>query len=120
MTELKFDNLTSDQKNYLVDDCGKPGFLDVPDFVFEVACERHDFDYWVGCTKDDRYQSDLRMYNAMKKAIKAEPWYRRWWLYVVANTYYYAVRIGSSSFFYYGPEKRSLEELEAEMASANL
>ena len=120
MTELKFEDLTTEQRDYLVDDCGKPGFLNVPDFVFEIACERHDFDYWIGFTKTDRLSADLRMYNAMKEAIKHESWYRRWWLYVVANTYYYAVRVGSSPFFHYGTRMRSLEDLEVEMASANL
>jgi hypothetical protein len=117
MVELRFEDLTQEQKDYLVDDCGKPGFLDVPDFVFEIACERHDFDYWVGNTKEDRYKADRRMYDTMVEAIKEEPWYRRIWLYPVAWTYYIGVRLGSSSFFYYGPRKRTLEDLENEMAS---
>ena len=118
MTELRFEDLTPEQKDFLVDDCGKPGVLDVPDFVFELACERHDFDYYVGHTKQDRYESDRRMYDMMREAISAEPWYRRAWLYPVAWTYYAAVRVFSSKYFYYGPEKRTLEDLERDMAEA--
>ena len=79
MTDLKFENLTFEQREFLTDDCGKPGLLDVPDFVFEIACERHDFDYWVGGNSSDRYDADRRMYESMKEAIAAEPWYRRYW-----------------------------------------
>jgi hypothetical protein len=116
MTELNFEDLTPEQKAYLIDDCGKPGVLDVPDFVFEIACERHDFDYYVGHTKQHRYEADRRMYSLMKAAIRLEPWYRRAWLYPIAWTYYTAVRIFSSKYFYYGPEKHTLEDLERDMA----
>lgn len=117
MTALVFENLTEAQLDYLVDDCGKPGFLDVPDFVFEIACQRHDFDYYVGCTSQDRYDADVRMYNTMCEAIELEPWYRRWYLYSIAWAYYRAVRLFSSRFFYYGPQKRTLEDLQRHMAT---
>lgn len=116
MTELRFESLTKEQKDYLVDDCGKPGFLNVPDFVFGAACERHDFDYWVGYSKNDRYLADKRMYNTMKGAIKGEPWYRRAWLYPVASLYYVTVRALSAPFFYYGSRDRTLEDLLLEMS----
>ena len=118
MEPLKFEDLTAEQLDYLVDDCGKPGVLDVPDFVFNIACERHDFDYWSGCTQNDRLDADLRMNRLMREAIASEPWYRRVWLYPVASTYYWAVRIGSAKYFYIGPNKRTLEDLEKEMAEA--
>ena len=117
MTDLKFEDLSREQLDHLVDDCGKPGFLDVPDFIFSIACQRHDFDYWLGHTKIDRHAADARMYRTMKSAIASEPWYRRFWLYPIASTYYWAVRIGSSRFFYYDQRKRTLEDLQEEMGT---
>lgn len=107
------------EKEFLTDDCGNH-FLDVPDWVFTEACRRHDFGYWLGNTKQDRARVDWRFYLDMLDSIGEQPWYRRWYLTAVARTYYYAVRLFSGKFFYYGPFKRTRNDLIREMRNAGI
>jgi len=117
MSNLKFDDLTIEQLHYISNGCGT-WFLDIPDLLFTAACDRHDFGYWIGCTEEDRKVADWDFYLNIKIIVSDLPWYKRWWYTGLAWVYYKAVRLFGSSTFYYGPSKKTLEDLEEEMRNA--
>lgn len=98
--------------------CGpKGGWVPVPEFIFTASCDHHDFNYWIGYTKEDRKKADKQFYNAMKEdcdELRAEDGlgrilyfrYRYWsWLY------YRAVRMLGGNFFHYAASERTREDI---------
>jgi len=114
---IEYEDLNKEQIDYLTDGCGNH-FLNVPDLEFGNACRWHDFAYWRGRTKEDRAVADRRWYKLMLKGISKQSWMTRIILRAAALIYYRAVRAGSGRFFYYGPEYKTMLDLETEMALA--
>ena len=99
---MKFRDLTPEQVKKICNGCGGKGsWVPVPQFIFHASCEHHDFNYWLGGTEADRKKADKQFYQAMKKDIKDEPWWKRPWYHILAYTYYKAVRIKGGEFFCY-------------------
>lgn len=106
---LNYSDLTTQQKNSIVNGCGKKGgFIKPPNFIFKASCNQHDFYYWRGCTEEDRKKADKSFYEYMKIDIKdrdysffKKSWYRLW-----AYSYYKAVRIFGKKAFYYAEKMR--------------
>lgn len=118
MPQIRFGDLTDEQKDFIIDGCGKKGgILDVPDWIFTASCAHHDFNYWLGHTEEDRKKADWQFYQAMLYDANNAPWYKRAWYKLMAWTYYRAVSTFAKEYFYYGDAERTLEDLEAEMAS---
>jgi hypothetical protein len=116
MTPLVFEELTPEELHFLSDDtgCGNKE-IDVPDWIFLPACKEHDMGYFVGGSKEDRAVVDkLFLENMVKAAGEQDSWWMRRWYTMLAYVYYYAVRVRSGSYFYYG-EKRGKEDLAAAM-----
>jgi hypothetical protein len=88
----------------------------VPDFIFTASCNHHDFNYWLGCTEEDRKRADLQFYRAMKADVGRVAWFRRPLLHFLAWRYYRAVRRWGASAFHYGSRERTREDLERELA----
>jgi hypothetical protein len=105
----------------ILNGCGaKEGVLNVPDWIFKANCYHHDFNYWLGCTEDDKRKADWQFYQAMvydanNASWWLRPWYRGWaWLY------YAGVRSSEESKrrFYYADQERTLEDLNKELDDA--
>jgi len=113
---INFEELSDAEIDFLSDGCGKKGtILDVPDFSSTASCDRHDFDYWLGGTEEDRSRADVRFYKNMKAdADSVGGWWGAFYRGIIARSYYLAVRLFSSSFFNYG-EQKTLSDLHREM-----
>lgn len=120
-TPIIYEDLTEDQLDFIIiNDCGN-SWLNVPEFDFIETCWRHDVDYWVGGTSNDRHLADKIFLSRMKSVVYLFPWYhwKRYFLMSVAYIYYFAIRLGGAGSFHDG--KRSLEDLEELMnADSNL
>jgi hypothetical protein len=125
---FKYEDLTPSEKKYLCNGAGRKGWQGklVPDLVFREAANRHDFDYWRGCTEKDRDKADERfMSNMVHCAINKDNGKKRAlffrFLYLrLAPIYYTAVTTfgGTRSLggFYYASRKRSHRDLVNEMS----
>jgi hypothetical protein len=111
---LTLDGLDQAQLGHIVNGCGGVG-VDVPDWIFYSACQQHDLDYWIGCAETDRKTADLTFYTSMKNAASKLSWYKRWFYYGMAYTYYRSVRFFAGKYFYIGPAKRTADDLAVEM-----
>lgn len=117
MTEIRYRDLTPHQREVLVElgqinGCGAKGFwVPVPDWTFTASCDHHDFNYWLGGTKEDRAKADWQFYQAMCNDAKEAPWYKRGWYATMAWVYYRAVRYYSARFFPFG-EMKTLEDVQ--------
>jgi len=107
---MRYKDLTPEQKKEICNGCGgKGGFIKPPHRIFfETSCDRHDFNYWKGCTEAHRLKSDKGLNKAMIKDCAKLPWYqyiryRPWcWLY------YLGVRKVGKKFFYYADEQNEI------------
>ena len=116
MTDLRYDELSCEERAVICNGCGrKGGWLDPPDWIFVASCDRHDASYWIGCTEADRKRADQGFLSAMLEDASRAPWWSRNWYRFVAWTYYRAVRWFGASAFYYGPRKRTREDLDEHM-----
>ena len=114
--KVRYNDLTVDERKHICNGCGgKGGWINPPEFKFHASCNHHDFNYWLGCTEDDRLKADKQFYTAMKKDADRLPWYRRYSHKVLAFTYYRAVRRFGKSFFYYGDKQKDRNDLYKEI-----
>jgi hypothetical protein len=123
--DVFYEYLTSAQKKKLCNGAGKDGLQGwlVPDFVFKEAANRHDFDYWKGCTELHRIEADRRFLNNMLDAAeyrdikkkKKRLWICRAFFRRMAIRYYAAVmELGDNPImggFHYAQEQRKLYDL---------
>ena len=116
MTDIVFENLTHEQKKYICNGCGGKGGFRPPQFVFKEDCNIHDVRYYIGCTEDDKKFADREFYvNNIKQAQRFH-WFMRLVVYkALAWIYYKSVAWKGKQFFYYGPKKKTLEDLIEEM-----
>ena len=116
MTRIRFRDLTPEERAHICNGCGGKGhWLTPPSWLFQACCDHHDFNYWLGCTEDDRAHADLQFHVAMVGDANASPWYLRWWRRRMAWLYWKAVARYGKTFFYYGPRERTREDLAREM-----
>lgn len=116
MSDIRFSDLTPEQQELMCNGCGPSKGIRVPQWVFKDACNEHDFNYWLGCTEEDRIAADKRFGEQMDAAIASQPWWHRMWLQPWAWLYFHAVRMGGKDHFYYGPAKRTIKDLEQRLA----
>ena len=71
---IRFADLTESQKAFICNGCGpKGGWVPVPDFLFHASCDHHDFNYWLGCTEQDRRKADHEFLTEMLKDAGEDP-----------------------------------------------
>jgi len=114
MTRLSFyKDLTKDQRAIYGNGCG-PGLANldkiIPEFRWQHACRRHDFNYDRGGTEEDRRESDNQFKVQMLNSIKGLSILQKIYYTPIIYTYYYAVRIGGYFAFSRGHYK-NLPEL---------
>lgn len=67
-------DLSDEEKKDICNGCGAKGawynFL-IPSGAFDVACNIHDYDYFVGNTQDDKRKADRRFINNMNRIVSA-------------------------------------------------
>jgi phospholipase A2-like protein len=114
MSRLKYEDLDRDAQLYLTDGCGNH-VLDVPDFMWEEACRRHDFGYRQGHTKADRARVDGDWYDDMCHAVDevdlGDLNHSKWVYKLVATVYFLSVRLASWRYFEFGDRYNTLEEM---------
>lgn len=110
---LRYKDLSySEKKRIPLNGCGgKGGWIPVPDFMFTASCDQHDFQYWRGHTERDRKEADRAFLRAMKRDVSALKWWRRPTAYLVAQTYYRAVRLFGGKFFNYSNRYSTREDI---------
>jgi len=117
---LTYNDLSPREQRWMCNGCGPKLGVDidvVPDFIFHDACERHDFDYWLGFSEGDRARADRRFLVAMQEAARAcSGWWSRRWYSFLAWRYYWAVRWLGKGAFSYRERYGTREDLEREMA----
>lgn len=88
--------LSARQKCRLCSGCGPTGWLEwvVPELIFHSACNRHDFDYFIGGGVRERWVADFRFFCRMLGCAGL----RVWW-YPAAVVYYLAVVVGGRGPF---------------------
>ena len=114
MRRLSFyQDLNKEQRAIYGNGCG-PGLVNldeiVPEFRWQHACRRHDFNYDRGGTEDDRRESDNQFKMQMLNSIKGLSTLQRLYYIPIIYTYYYAVRVGGFFAFQRGRYK-TLQEL---------
>ena len=106
MKELRYKNLTKEQKDKICNGCGsKGGWFNPPEFLFHASCNHHDFLYWKGVTEKDRKLADEAFYKYMKKDCK------KFYDYIIAYIYYKAVRVMGNKYFNHKIQK-TLKDLD--------
>lgn len=111
----------------------KGGIINPPDLAFGAAGDRHDWDYWIGGTEQDRKVADDRFLSNMLRAAKFDAvdakeavflgdWGQagrylmaRWVYPQIARLYAWAVRRWGGTEFNYG-SPRTLDDLKAKAA----
>ena len=111
--KVTYENLTLKQKAFICNGCGgKGGWIKPPAIaIFDKPCGEHDFDYWLGCTDEDRKKADESFYKRMKKAVKN----KAFCYYIWAYGYYIAVRVFGKKHFNTSLKQKTWEDLKREM-----
>ncbi len=118
MNLLKYSDLTKHQKAFITNGCGgKGGYINPPNFIFKASCNHHDFLFWRGHTKKDFIQANKDFYRWMKIDIKElkSRWHKKAYYHIWAFTYFSAVNIAGTKYFYFGERMKTLEDLEKEI-----
>ena len=104
---IRYADLTEEQKLVICNGCGpKSGWVPVPEFFCHANCDHHDFNYWIGCTEEDREKADREFLEAMLLDAgnnKAKQ--------TIAMTYWMAVRLFGKAFFHYSDHERDEYDL---------
>ncbi len=119
MTKVRFLELTPEIIAALHDvgelnGCGgKGGWLNSPEWLFTASCDHHDFNYWLGGDEQARKEADWQFYQAMLFDASKASWWKRPWYYLMAWSYYRAVRWFAGSYFNHTDVERTIEDLQA-------
>lgn len=84
--------------------------MPVPEFVFHEACDHHDFNYWLGCTDEDRKKADVEFLQEMIRLANYNEGYIQ-----LAFIYFNAVRRFGGTCFHYADRERDETDLEKEI-----
>ncbi len=109
--------LTYDERKIIANGCGgKGGFFNPPEYLFTASCNAHDFNYWLGCSKEDRAKADAQFLDAMlADAQQAKRWWTRLWLKGAAYRYFWAVRAIGWRFFTFADVEQGWDEVQEAM-----
>jgi len=114
---MNYKDLTPLQKKFICNGCGgKGGLIKPPNFIFKASCNHHDFKFWQGCTKKDFKEANSEFYAMMLEDIKSAKWYLKPHYHIWAFSYMQAVSLGGKKYFYFAPQKKTLEDLQMEMS----
>jgi len=80
--------------------------MPVPEFFCHASCDHHDFNYWLGCTEEDRKKADDQFYTEMQRDATGNPWRQ-----MVAWLYYQFVRRFGVAYFHYADKERDAIDL---------
>jgi len=132
---MKYEDMTDKEKKYLCNGAGKKGLQGylVPDWfgIFTEPSNRHDFDYWQGCSEEDKIIADRRYLDSLLNVSEYKDvelknkrnFAIRWFLRKMAFKYYSAVmELGGNKKlggFNYSDKKRTHMDLIHEMSAAN-
>jgi hypothetical protein len=83
----------------------------VPEFFCHASCDHHDFNYWIGCTEEDREKADHEFLVEMLKDAGDDPAKQ-----TIAITYWLSVRVFGAVCFHYAEKERDENDLAAAMA----
>lgn len=115
-TELYYDDLTEEQKSLICNGCGPKAFgMKVPQFCFLASCDKHDFNYWKGCTEEDRKKYDSGFFWAMMEDVGNAKIYKRLFYAGWALLFYTLVRLKGKDYFHYADNKRTKADLLLEI-----
>ena len=114
--ELRYSDLTPEEKAFLGNGCGGKGHpIDPPEFFFHASCNQHDFYYWRGGTAKDRKNADSEFYKFMRKDAREQKWYKVPFAYTMATIYFMFVRMKGKKYFNYTDTPKTRGDLEREM-----
>ena len=112
---MKYKDLTPNQKRIICNGCGGKGSkVPVPEFLFHASCNHHDFEYWRGCTKEDRRKADVNFYREMLRDAKGASWIKQPYYKLWAWIYFRAVRMFGGKFFHYSMAQRDEKSARGE------
>lgn len=78
----------------------KDGCSGVPDLIFVLCCDHHDFLYQEGGDKRQRLHADRTFYHCMiKRAWSNKSWVPFFGWFLLANVYYLGVRLFGGKYF---------------------
>ena len=104
---IRYRDLTEEQKDRICNGCGpKGGWVPVPEFFCHASCDHHDFNYWLGCTEEDRRKADHEFLEAMLIDAGSNPAKQ-----TIAFTYWMAVRLFGAFCFHYADRERDENDL---------
>lgn len=104
---IRYRDLSETEKAFICNGCGpKGGFISVPEFFCHASCDHHDFNYWIGCTEEDRKKADWEFYTAMKQDAGCNPI-----KHIIALGYFLAVRHFGATCFHYADKERDWKDL---------
>jgi hypothetical protein len=119
--KIRYNNLTQFQKNIICNGCGGKGsILKAPKWLFNASCNRHDFNYWIGCKESDRLKADRQFLKAMRIDISEMFFLLKLIRHLEAQLFYFFVRKFGKKFFYYGEKERNSNDLETFISQATL
>lgn len=111
--KLRYNDLTQIQKNLICNGCGGKGSVfKAPKWLFNASCDRHDFNYWIGCKESDRLKADKQFLAAMKSDVSEMKLLLKPLRYIEAHLFYFFVRKFGKTFFYYEKKERNSYDLE--------
>lgn len=115
--KIRWRDLTAEERAAITNGCGGKGsWIDPPDWLFKASCDHHDFNYWLGCTEQDRHHADWQFYRAMLQDAAQAPWWRRPFARARAWVYYRAVRAFGRPYFHYAERMRTRADLDVALA----
>ena len=110
---LRWRHLTKAQRQAVANGCGgKGGPFDPPEFRFHGSCLRHDLNYWIGCTEEDRKKADRQFFSGMRLDARGAKIPKRWLYLCLALMYYLSVRWFGRRFFHYADRERTRADLD--------
>ncbi len=108
---VEYEDLTEWDRQLLLNGCGPNSIQAVPELVFTMACNRHDFDYIVGGPRDlpngdssYRMRAEESFERRLYAAAAQTSWYVCWWYYWAAWVYARATKNFGQQFFVYRPD----------------
>jgi hypothetical protein len=117
---IRYNNLTQFEKEVICNGCGPKGlFWKPPQFRFKASCNHHDFQYWLGCNKQQRKKADLQFLLALLEDVRdfygpgLQPKYKK-----IALAYYSAVRVFGMFCFHWGRKQRNRIDLDRKVELA--
>jgi len=115
---MKYSDLTKKEvvkleKVGVINGCGVDGGIRPPKWLaifFKDPCNQHDWEYEVGGTESDRIMSNVRFLIYLWSVTLKAKWYTVPIYFVIANLFYFSVKIFGKKHFNHG-KKKTKEEI---------